>query len=121
MAGKTVHGCTLAAPFPWPRASTELPAFILVKAYVSIWETVEQRTLLSSPVFKGARALPETPMMLWQSWNGICWETAPPYTLHVPPVFRGALNMAQPLFSWAQSLVVAMHYVKLAFGDNVTY
>ncbi|MFM7979938.1 MAG: hypothetical protein ACKPKO_11550, partial [Candidatus Fonsibacter sp.] len=29
--------------------------------------------------------------------------------------------MAQLEYSWAQSLVVAMHSVKLAYGDNVTY
>ncbi|MFM7981736.1 MAG: hypothetical protein ACKPKO_20700 [Candidatus Fonsibacter sp.] len=44
----------------------------------------------------------------------------PHYTLNVPPALPGALNMAQPEYSWAQSLAVAMHSVKLAFGDNVT-
>ncbi|MFM7978302.1 MAG: hypothetical protein ACKPKO_03220, partial [Candidatus Fonsibacter sp.] len=60
-------------------------------------------------------------MMRWQSSNRIWWETAPPYTLNVPPALPGALSMAQPEFSWAQSLVVAMHSVKIDFGDNVTY
>ncbi|MFM7987930.1 MAG: hypothetical protein ACKPKO_52315, partial [Candidatus Fonsibacter sp.] len=56
-----------------------------------------------------------------ESKSGILYVLAPPYTLHVPPAFIQAVNIATPEYSWAQSLVVAMHSIKLAFGDNVTY
>ena len=39
----------------------------------------------------------------------------------MPPAFIQAVNIATSEYSWAQSLVVAMHSMKLAFGDNVTY
>ncbi|MFM7981039.1 MAG: hypothetical protein ACKPKO_17150, partial [Candidatus Fonsibacter sp.] len=97
----------------WP--STVAPSFILIKPYTSVWESTEQKTSQSSPVFtKYRRALPETPMMRRKSSKGIWWEAAPPYTLNVPPAHPRALNIGQPEFSWAQSLVVAMHSIKLA-------
>ncbi|MFM7987112.1 MAG: hypothetical protein ACKPKO_48155 [Candidatus Fonsibacter sp.] len=49
------------------------------------------------------------------------YELAPPYTLQVPPAFVQAINIATPEYSWAQSLVVAMHSIRIAFEDTVTY
>ena len=112
-------GCTRYTPFPWSR--TTAPLIVPVQTFTSVWDTPEQRATQYSPVVtKYARALPDTPMVKWKSKGGILYELAPPYTLQVPLGFVQALNIATPEYSWAQSLVVAMHSIKLAYEDTVT-
>ena len=70
VSGLRVHGCKANTLVPWPRPSSVPPSFIPVKAYISIWESAEQRTSMSALVYQMSRRLPVTPMHTWKSNNG---------------------------------------------------
>ena len=65
-----------------------------------------------------AQVIPETPMTTCIGKHGTRHLAATPYTLVVPPAFLEAINPSILAYSWAQSLLVALHSMRLAFENH---
>ena len=98
----------------FPPHQTEYVLQPPIQSYQSVLNTPEQQTSqYSSVVTKYARLLPDTPMIVWKSKQGIIYRIAPPYTLVVPQSYPEAMNLNMPEYSWAQGLIVASHSLRL--------
>ena len=116
-SGELVVGITGSLPFPKEQKEYFLRPNIT--SYQSIRKTAEhQSTTYVTPVTKPVHILPETPLIPWRSKSGYVYQIAPPYTLMVPPSFPEAIHMRVPEYSWAQGLLVAVHSLTFAFGNN---
>ena len=110
----------VSASMPFLKEQKEYTLRATVSLYASVWGAVEKQASQTTPVYvRLAHVLPETPLIETRSKSGWKYKHAPPYNLAVPAAYPEAYNMNLPKYSWAQSLQVALHSLRLAF-DSVS-
>ena len=98
----------------------------ITTSYASVWDLPEHLITQSAPVVKQSRdVLPTTPVISYRSSKGNQYNCAPPYSLVVPIQPLQTLNVATLEHSWAHSLFLALHSIRLAFenaigGESIT-